>query len=246
MKKILLLAGALLCYVLTLSAQQEINRVVLTITTDKGKPLTSALVSLKSSPLYRNIDDEGKTSFRPMPSDTLYVSVGNYKTSIPTDGMDQLYLSFAKNSFYNTDNRDTRYPTVKIPSFNSNKIYTNPNIESYGTVSNLIKIQYPSITIKLVQGYHYLFLTSAPTSTGNKGAAYTNTSAGQGTLSIAPDPGTLGAATISLDGQALKTMEEVDKMVTLSRLVSITYEAPDLLKGRGGSGKVTIETLDHR
>lgn len=239
MKKVLLCCAALLGLTTTVFPQVEVKPVILTVTNAKGKPMDKSLISLKTSPLYREVDEQGSVTFRPMPNDTIFVTLGNYMGAIAFSGQETIDVCFEKNGFSDKKNAKTQYPTTKLPSFNSSKIYTNPGIESYGTISMLIKSKFPGIVIKKVRGYQYAFLNAGNLSS-NKLSLTSNTNDAVVTI----NPADIGAADIIVDGKVYGALEEIDRSFKLARLVSITYEKPDPMFGKGGNGKVIITTLD--
>lgn len=227
------------CLNIDVSAQ-ETQPVKLTVTSAKGSPMNNALIFLATSPLYRELDGDGSISFRPMPEDTLFIVTKNYIGMIPLTGQDNIEVSFDKKTFYNKQNAQIIYKTSKLPPFNSSKLYTNPDIVSYGTVSLLIKARFPAIMVKYVRGNNYAFLTSN-NAKANELLQTSNTSRH---LVATLNPNDIGAAEISVDGKLYHSLSQVDKDVKLPRLVSITYEKPDPMFGKGGNGKVVITTLD--
>ena len=228
-----------MCLTTTLFPQDEVKPVTLTVTNAKGKPMDKTLVSLKTAPLYREVDEQGSVTFRPMPVDTIFLTVGNYLGAIPFSGQQTIEVCFDKNAFSDKNAPKTKYPTTKLPSFNTSKIYTNPGIESYGTVSTLVRSKFPTIAIKKVRGYNYAFLNA-----GSFGSNKLNQMSNSNEVVATLNPEDIGAAVITVDGKVYYTFEEVDRLVKLPRLVSITYEKPDPMFGKGGNGRISITTLD--
>lgn len=239
MKKVILCCAALLGLATVSFSQVEVKPVTLTVTNAKNKPQDKTLLSLKTNPLYREVDEQGSVTFRPMPNDTIFLTVGNYRGAIPFSGQETIDICFDKNAFSDKNAPATKYPTTKLPSFNASKIYTNPGIESYGTVSTLIKSRFPAIAIKKVRGYNYAFLNAGSLSSNKM-----NLTSNSNEVLAVLNPNDIGAAYITVDGKVYNTLEDVDRIVQLTRLVSIAYEKPDPMFGKGGNGKVVITTLD--
>ena len=167
---------------------------------------------------------------------------------IPLSGQSNLDICFQKKSFYNKQDPNTIYKSSKLPRFNYSRLYTNPDIQSYGRVSTLIKARFPSITVKFVRGNYYAFLQNA-ISSNSKGTQYLQGGDQSGTLRntiVLLDPNDIGAAYISVDGKLYNSLNQVDQDVKLNRLVSITFERPDPMFGKGGNGRVNITTLDNK
>lgn len=234
------------------SADPTTQPVTVTVLSAKGNPITNGLAFLATAPLYRTADENGTFSFRPMPSDTLFLIVGKYIGMIPITGQQHMDVCFEKNALYLKENPQTTFRTSTVPKFKTTKLYSNPGIESYGNVSTLVKIKFPSINVRQVHGQDYAFLATAisnyspsnisSSSPGSAGAP------GKGSVfSVLLDPNEIGAAYILVDGKLYNSLTQVDKDVKLNKLVSISYEKPDpMFFGKGGNGKVVITTLDNK
>ncbi len=247
MKKILLSCLGLLLGSVALSAQNEMELLQISVANAKGKTISKALISFASSPLYRQLDFDGTLTFRPMPGDTVFVTSGSYKFGIPAKpGQTKMDIRIDKEKAYEKYDPKTVYPGVKLPSFNTSKLYLNPDILSYGTVSNLIRLRYPAIALKKMNGYTYAVLNANPTRTSSSGTTELNSYGGEGGTSVAPDPNSVGAALMMVDGKQMGSFEAIDRLVPLSTVVSITYEKPDIVLGKGGNGKVFIRTLAYK
>lgn len=242
----LVLAG--LCSVpFIASAQGDPPPTTVTVFNAKGNPNANAVAFLSSAPLYRTADENGVVSFRPMPSDTLFLIVGKYIGMIPITNEKHLDVCFDKSELYLKNDPQTRFRTSSTPKFKATKLYTNPGIESYGNVSTLIKVKFPSINVRHVYGRKYAFLSTPISNLSASNITSSNSSGGtnKGSLVTAlMDPNDIGAAYILVDGKLYQSLSEVDRDVKLNRLVSITYEKPDPMFGKGGNGKVLITTLD--